>query len=72
MSHSVKIKTPIPSPEEIASDLGISGRRLDTLLALVERDKTGSNGINRSDASAKAAAKKSAPRVKGKRGSAAR
>ena len=72
MSHSVKIKTPIPSPEEIASDLGISGRRLDTLMALVERDKTGSNGINRSDASAKAAAKKSASRVKGKRGSAAR
>lgn len=72
MSHSVKIKTPIPSPEEIASNLGISGRRLDTLLALVEREKTGSNGITGSDAAVKAAAKKSARRVKGKRGRAAR
>jgi hypothetical protein len=36
MSHSVKITTPIPSPEEVASDLGIVGKRLDGLLELVD------------------------------------
>jgi hypothetical protein len=39
MSHSVKITTPIPSPEEVASDLGIVGKRLDGLLELVEKKK---------------------------------
>jgi hypothetical protein len=39
MSHSVKITTPIPSPEEIAADLGITGKRLDSLLALVDERK---------------------------------
>jgi hypothetical protein len=37
MSRSVKITTPIPSLDEIASDLGITGNRLDGLLELVER-----------------------------------
>ena len=36
MSPSVEIKTPIPSPEDIASDLGITGKRLDGLLELVD------------------------------------
>jgi hypothetical protein len=46
MSHSVKIKTPIPSLEDIASDLGITGKRLDGLLELVDgREKSsGHNG----------------------------
>ena len=42
MSHSVKITTPIPSPEDIASDLGITGNRLEGLLELVDgRKKSG-------------------------------
>jgi hypothetical protein len=46
MRLAVKITTPIPSPEEIASDFGISGSRLDELLGLVDgRKKTrGNNG----------------------------
>lgn len=39
MSHSVKVTTPIPSPEEVASSLGVSRRRLDDLLALVNGSK---------------------------------
>ena len=37
MSHSVKITTPIPSPEDVAFSLGVSRSRLDELLALVDR-----------------------------------
>jgi hypothetical protein len=36
MSHSVEIKTPIPTPNDIASDLRITGKRLDSLLELVD------------------------------------
>ena len=37
MSHFVKISSPMPSPEDIAFDLGVKKSRLDGLLALVER-----------------------------------
>jgi hypothetical protein len=76
MSHSVKITTPIPSPEEIASDLGITGRRLDGLLELVDGTKKsgGHNGSVPSHATRvnKAAKKASARRVTGKHGRSAR
>ena len=41
MSHSVKITTPMPSAEDIASSLGVTGNRLSDLLALVGRDTKG-------------------------------
>jgi hypothetical protein len=41
MSHSVKVTTPIPTPEEIAADLEITGNRLDGLLELVDGRKKG-------------------------------
>jgi hypothetical protein len=78
MSHSVKIKTPIPSPEEIASDLGITGRRLDGLLELVNggRKKKAKKKSGRHDRFApmhpsrmkKAAKKASVKRTPGKHG----
>jgi hypothetical protein len=61
MSHSVKITTPIPSPEDIASDLGVTGRRLDGLLALVNRRTKTKGGFWRSAAPAKKAMAKKAP-----------
>jgi hypothetical protein len=76
MSHSVKITTPIPSPEEIASDLGISGNRLDSLLELVDGTKksVGRNGSVpfRATRVKKAGKKASAKRVTGKHGRSAR
>ena len=76
MSHSVKITTPIPSPEEIASDLGITGRRLDGLLELVDgTNKSGAhNGSvpSRATRLKKAGKKESARRVTGKQGRSAR
>ncbi len=72
MSHSVKVKTPIPSPEEIAADLGITGKRLDSLLELVGgREKSsGQNGSVPVHPSRmkKAAKKASAKRARGKHG----
>jgi hypothetical protein len=41
MSHSVKLTTPIPSPEDVASSLGVSRSRLNELLALVDRGAKG-------------------------------
>ena len=41
MSHSVKLTTPIPSPEDVALSLGVSRSRLDDLLALVDRGAKG-------------------------------
>jgi len=75
MSHSVKITTPIPSPEEIASDMGITRSRLDNLLALVDGEtKSGAyNRFRHASAVKKAAAKKApAKRTTGKRGRTAR
>ena len=76
MSHSVKITTPIPSPEEIGSDLGITGSRLDGLLELVDGTKKsgGHNGPVPLHAPRvkKAAKKASARRVAGKHGRSAR
>lgn len=65
MSHSVKITTPIPSPEEVAVSLGVSRGRLEDLLALVndsktatgERRRTPPAGHIRKRASKKAASK---------------
>jgi hypothetical protein len=72
MSRSVKITTPIPSLDEIASDLGITGRRLDGLLELVDGTKKsgGHNGsvALRATRVKKAAKKASAKRVTGKHG----
>jgi hypothetical protein len=45
MRPSVRIKTPIPSLGEIASDLGITEKRLDGVLELVGR-RTKSSGHN--------------------------
>jgi hypothetical protein len=71
MSHSVKITTPIPSPEEIASDLGVTQGRLDGLLALVDRrtKAAGHDGFRSADKSQmkKTAKKPSAKRATGKR-----
>jgi hypothetical protein len=72
MSHSVKIKTPIPSPEEVASDLGITGKRLDGLLELVggTEKSSGQNGsvpVHPAGMN-KAAKKASAKRARGKHG----
>jgi hypothetical protein len=69
MSHSVKITTPIPSPEEIASDLGITGDRLDGLLQLVNgrRQNAGGHGSR-----VKKAVKKAGKRTSGKHGRSAR
>jgi hypothetical protein len=75
MSHSVKITTPIPSPEEIASDLGITGRRLDGLLELVDGTKKsgGHNGsVPLRATRTKSAGKKASARVAGKHGGSVR
>jgi hypothetical protein len=75
MSPSVKITTPIPSPEEIASDLGITGNRLDGLLDLVDGRKKigGHNGSVPLQASrVKKTVKKSSARTPGKHGRTAR
>ena len=70
MSHSVKVTTAIPSLEDIASDLGITGRRLADLMGLAERgSKAGSsNGLKQHAPAKKAAKKASAKRPIGKRG----
>jgi hypothetical protein len=76
MSHSVKISTPIPSPEEIASDLGVTRNRLDGLLALVDgRTKIGGSndsGRARPSGAKKAAKKASARQTPAKHGRSAR
>jgi hypothetical protein len=76
MSHSVKITTPIPSPEEIASDLGITGNRLDGLLELVDGRKKGAGhqgSVSLHPSRVKKAAKKApAKRMSGKHGRSAR
>jgi hypothetical protein len=75
MGHSVKISTPFPSPEEIASDLGISRNRLNGLLELVDGKKSGGhNGsaARHSSRVKKAAKKSSAKRTSGKNGSSTR
>jgi hypothetical protein len=61
MSHSVKITTPIPSPEDVAFSLGVSRRRLDDLLALVDRGATNrseGSGLRLKEKSTKRAFKK--------------
>jgi hypothetical protein len=72
MSRSVKIATPIPSLEDVAADLGITGNRLDGLLELVDgREKSGGdNGsVPKHPSRMKKAAKKaSAKRAPGKHG----
>jgi hypothetical protein len=72
MSHSVKITTPIPSPEEIASDLGITGNRLDGLLELVDGRKQSAGHLGsvppHFSRVKKAAKKASAKRTSGKHG----
>jgi hypothetical protein len=72
MSPSVKIKTPFPSLENITADLGITGKRLDGLLELVDgREKgDGQNGsVTMHPSRIKKAAKKaSAKRAPGKHG----
>jgi hypothetical protein len=76
MSRSVKITTPMPSLDEIASDLGIAGNRLDGLLELVNGTKK--NGGRNGSVSLvaprvkKAAKNASARRVAGKHGRSAR
>jgi hypothetical protein len=76
MSHSVKITTPIPSPEEIASDLGVTRNRLDGLLALVD-GRTKNSGRNdcgsaRTSGAKKVAKKASARQRPAKHGRSAR
>jgi hypothetical protein len=77
MSHSVKITTPIPSAEDVASGLGVTGNRLSGLLALVDRDAKDryGDGFNaKRTPHAKVAAKKAASsrRATEKRGRKAR
>jgi hypothetical protein len=58
MAHFVKINSPMPSPEEIASDFGVKQSRLNALLALVERTAQSRDSRGSKQVSAKKVAPK--------------